>query len=133
MPGGVMFAAIHSQEVNGYEIDIGFTDSISNVGQGFDVSSGVFTAPVTGTFEFSFSALTGIHGKSYAFVDVIKNGAIMFRFGDFNEVTGYYNSFGHVWQSILQKGDEMKLRLYNGAIYANPTQLISFIGHLVAE
>jgi hypothetical protein len=126
-----MFAAIRSEEVIAVGVDIGFTDSISNVGQGFDVSRGVFTAPVTGTFEFSFSALSGKSEK--AFVRVIKNGTVMLTFGENNVYTGSYNNFGYVWQLILQKGDEITLHLNTGSIYASTTHPISFIGHLVAE
>jgi hypothetical protein len=131
LPGGVMFAAISNSSIAA-EKDITFSESISNVGQGFDVSRGVFTAPVTGTFEFSFSSMTGSIAISYARVYVRKNGNVMLRFMDKND-SDRLNNFGHVWQLILQKGDEINLQLYDGTIYADPNYSTSFIGHLVAE
>jgi hypothetical protein len=128
LPGGVMFAAISNSSIAA-EKDITFSESISNVGQGFDVSRGVFTAPVTGTFEFSFSSMTD---GSDARVCVRKNGAVIKVFEDINQL-GIYHNFGHVWQLILQKGDEINLQLQIGTIYADPNYSTSFIGHLVAE
>jgi hypothetical protein len=126
-----MFAAISISSFTEAN-DITFSESISNVGQGFDVSRGVFTAPVTGTFEFSFSSMTGAIAISYARVFVRKNGAIMLRFEDKND-SDNYNNFGHVWQLILQKGDEINLQLAAGTIFADSHYPTSFIGHLVAE
>jgi hypothetical protein len=126
-----MFAAISISSFTEAN-DITFSESISNVGQGFDVSRGVFTAPVTGTFEFSFSSMTGAIIGSYAQVNVGKNGAVMLRFMDINQ-SGQYNNFGHEWQLILQKGDEINLQLAAGTIYADSNWPTSFIGHLVAE
>jgi hypothetical protein len=77
LPGGVMFgAALASSSAANIEpsIDLTFTDLISNVANSFDKSTGVFTTPVSGTYMFSFSSVTGDNIGSFAHVYVRKNG-----------------------------------------------------------
>ena len=56
---------------------ITYTDVIANVGQGMDPNTGVFEAPVSGIYSFSFSALSDTEKSTLSgfktSIEVIKN------------------------------------------------------------
>jgi hypothetical protein len=133
LPGGVMFAA--ALVGTGNIADgryLTFTDLISNVANSFEKSTGTFTTPVTGTYEFSFSSVTGSNIGSYANIYVRKNGENVSMIRDDNN-SDNYNNFGHTWQMNLQKGDTINLYLHGGTIYISSVDHTVFIGKLVAE
>jgi hypothetical protein len=135
LPGGVMFAA---QIVSSVAENIAaaryltFTDLISNVANSFEKSTGTFTTPVMGTYEFSFSSITGTNGGSYAHIQVQKNGEVVSIIWDDNQADNV-NNIGQTWQMNLQKGDTIKLYLKSGTIYITSVSHTVFIGKLVAE
>jgi hypothetical protein len=135
LPGGVMFAA-EIVAVSGENIAavryLTFTDLISNIANSFEKSTGTFTTPVTGTYEFSFSSVTGSDIGSYAQVYVRKNGENVSLIREENQ-TENMNNFGQTWQMNLQKGDTINLYLHGGTIYISSVDHTVFIGKLVAE
>ena len=54
--------------------DLTFDQAIVNIGQGFDPATGTFKSPVSGIYQFSFSAVTDRKGTSTS-IKVFKNNA----------------------------------------------------------
>ena len=65
-----------------------FDTKIFDIGNGFNTSTGIYTAPVAGNYYFSLCAFadTGNAGR----IDWRKNGSIVGRFGREYAVTGYF-------------------------------------------
>ena len=70
--------------------DITFDETVTNIGSGMDPESGVFTAPVSGIYSFSFSALLYFEKeklREWGIVEVLKGGQVEFNIkeqrGDF--------------------------------------------------
>ena len=69
----VYFDAYRSKAYDGGgEENLTFNGSLCNVGGGLDVDSGIFTAPVSGTYFFMFHIAT--HDNKKALLSIRKNG-----------------------------------------------------------
>jgi len=96
----------------------------TNIGNHFSYTTGKFTAPVAGTYFFSFSATTG--DANSHFIDIHKNGA---------RVGGHVLSYGYQYLSAtntciltLASGDyiEARRRAANYSLYS-----VNFSGYLI--
>ncbi|KAK7507750.1 hypothetical protein BaRGS_00000715 [Batillaria attramentaria] len=58
---------------------VSFDDVISNAGGGYDSSTGVFTAPASGTYVFYLQTLNHNTRDGRIFLDIIKNGEFLSR------------------------------------------------------
>jgi hypothetical protein len=130
LPGGVMFAVLNSGNGIIVNVDLTFNHVVSNVGNSMNPTTGIFKAPVLGTYQFSFSAVTGSEG-GMSYVYVFKNGEEAMAIVEESKVVGR-NNFGQNWQMNLKTGDEIKLTLY-GTIFEDSVVHTVFIGQLVAE
>nr|XP_054597867.1 complement C1q-like protein 2 [Nothobranchius furzeri] len=85
-----------------------FTKTITNLGQGYNQSSGVFTAPVRGFYYFSFTAADFL--KGYMGLYLFRNDQpIVFSLG-LNDHGGYTSTSNSVALQ-LDKGDRVRLSL----------------------
>ena len=90
----------------------GFDKSIVNIGHNFDLSTGVFKAPIEGVYWFSFSGHT-----SYVVLNIRKNGQNTFAISISQD-----SSHTSSWSMRLSKNDEISLyvsSLSNGLLSDN--------------
>ena len=97
--------------------DITFDETVTNIGSGMDPESGVFTAPVSGIYSFSFSALLYFEKeklREWGIVEVLKGGQVEFNIkehhGDFK--TGEFEGINYSWMMSLAQNEEVNLRMY---------------------
>ncbi|XP_060887570.1 cerebellin-1-like [Labrus mixtus] len=106
-----------------------FKRIFSNIGNGYDKSTGVFTAPVDGLYYFSFSTYgynTHVMGAM-----LIKNGILQISTYDFPSVDSSDSSSNSV---VLQlaAGDKLHMELWdNGAVSDNLNGHTTLSGFLV--
>ena len=111
------FTAIVTQDMTSKnEQTLVFPHIISNVGGGYNGSSGVFTAPRDGVYVF-FCKITGRVNPSYMYFEFILNGSAKTR----NLVLGgSANPFRTSSNSIvlqLTHGDRVWVKMYQGGIH----------------
>jgi hypothetical protein len=133
LPGGVLFSAqIFLTSQLGANQPIVFDTTILNIGDAFDQTTGMFTAPTTAVYQFMFAANNG-HSTLYPIIDVHVNGEVVFQIV---EGAGSIRSkFGHNWSINLNNGDTMQLILTQGYLrgYSNYALPVVLIGQLVSE
>ena len=134
----VIFSAIRkvgSEEYNNVNPGEGvtFTETITNIGNGMDPASGVFTCPVSGIYAFSLSAETNNEGFVTT-IDVYKNDNFQFRITDLNlNNQKNHNNIGYSWTFSLEQGERVYLRM-NGessGLIVRPGVLVWFNGQLL--
>ena len=120
---------------NFYESDfLTFTNFHSQIGNGLDLKSGIFTAPISGFYSFSF------HGQ-YHFdfdvtaVEILHNGSRVamidaFKHSDDHGFSGYLS---YSWMLDLKQNDQVRLRVFSGEIYVYPFHYMVFNGQLIGS
>jgi C1q-related factor len=102
-----------------------------NVGGGMNINSGIFTAPKSGIYFFSFSAVKEGPATAGMFVDLYLNSINIARaFG--------FAAFGHFTASLsstlsLKSGDRISLLLAVGQLYDSTACYTNFNGILLQE
>ena len=103
-----------------------------NFGNGFDIESGTFTVPTSGTYRFSFSGQSGYEKLVHTVVNVKKNGRTNFKIGDYNDaVKGDLNNLSYTWLMNLTQNDKVKLYASYGYLLANSDYPVTFTGELI--
>ncbi|KAL2102242.1 hypothetical protein ACEWY4_001410 [Coilia grayii] len=103
----------------------------SNIGEMFDMPSGRFTCPVSGTYVFIFHILK-LAVNVPLYINLMRNEEVM--------VSGYANdgapdhetASNHVVLQLYQ-GDQVWLRLHRGAIYGSSWKYSTFSGFLLYQ
>ena len=104
------------------DVTITFQETETNIGNGMDSSTGIFTAPVSGTYFFSFSGYILPHSgpphqRSILLRVVCQNNAdkTIDLFGKFEKVA---NSFyvSYKWTMFLDQNDEIYLKSPNDQV-----------------
>ena len=94
-----------------------------NNGNTFDLSTGTFTAPVSGVYEFTFSGNTD--PKTKCSIEVHKNGDKVLSFydtgGHYGEKSSQdiFANFGSSWIVSLNIEDTIKLKVNGGKLYSS--------------
>ena len=102
-----------------------------NIGDGFDGSSGIFRAPLSGIYRMSFSGQSAAYIIDYTQIMVYKNGYPIFFITDGNEAEkADGNNVSYTWIMTLVEGDELKLKSVN-YLYANIYIPLTFAGELI--
>ena len=130
--GQVTFAAFRdaSGNVNHGE-DVTFDELIVDTSNSFDISSGVFTCPRSGTYFFTFSSHTSY---VYVLLDMYLNDSRTFpRFQIYNEGANgsWYFVVNYQWSRKLQAGDKVKMHVQTNKLVVNDTWKTFFQGYLV--
>ena len=100
-----------------------------NIGGGFDIRSGVFVVPTSGTYRLSFSGQSGLHKYEYTHVNVKKNGSDVFAIWDSNEgEKADANNISYTWMMNLSQGDRVNLSSYNHLNAKNYRYPLTFPG-----
>lgn len=136
----VIFGAV--KKIGFYVHDLlTFDEEIINVGNGMDIQSGKFKAPVEGYYSFSFSGTayecprTGcLHYFDGAIVNVYKNEEVLFEFHDFHsEGSGKLRVLSGQWMAKLNEGDTIHLSVDEGYMTTGWSQRIYFTGQLLLK
>ena len=122
-----------------------FDESVINIGNGMDIQSGNFSAPIPGYYYFSFSG-TAYDPDSYLDVVVCihKNGEILYTIQDFNGSKGdgqnhntnnniQYRNLAHTWITKLQKNDIIHLDVLYGSLSTGYDKMVTFTGELILK
>ena len=113
---------------------IPFQNERLNVGRGMNITSGIFTAPKSGIYFFSFSGVKDVPANAL-FID-------LYRISDYvTYITSAIgaNVAGLITATLsltlsLKSGDQISLRLYSGQLYDdNVAHYTNFIGMLLQE
>merc|ERR1711976_407164 len=116
---GVYFDAYRTKAYDGGgEENLTFNGTYCNVGGGFDAETGVFTAPVGGTYMFMFHIAT--HDNKKALLSIRRNGEEIASIFDQNHKDNHKNSMAG--QNIIitvNRGDEIVVYAYTGTWLAD--------------
>ena len=123
-PGAVIFCVYSKSGTYGSYIT--FQSTFVNIGGSIIPSSGIFEAPVSGTYEFSFTTQSYSSGTC---VIVYHNGIVAYYV--YCEPTTY-TSVSSKWIMNLQKLDEVRLYACN-YMYANSDMYTVFSGKLIQK
>jgi hypothetical protein len=136
LPGGVIFAAQLCQRQSSrssYEYvtgDMTYTVLITNIGNGFDQTTGIFTAPVAGTYQFNYSSQGNFAGTVHVYVK--KNGSMQFASYEGN-ADGNGGILGMTFQMSLVKDDQINMYVNTGQVYIRDDMPAFFSGFLISE
>ena len=87
-------------------------------GNAIDLSTGIFTAPVSGVYEFAFSGNT--FSGSNCLIGVHKNDWKAFHsFYDSGGTDWEFANLGSTWIVSLDAGDTMRLKVKKGKLYSD--------------
>ncbi|XP_062596183.1 uncharacterized protein LOC134257611 [Saccostrea cucullata] len=90
-----------------------FPSVITNAGNGYNPSTGIFTAPITGMYVF-FVNVQG-HGAKTIFVDIVLNGSTKVRTMAYSTGNDYDDAGPNLVVLTIQKGDAVWVKHYYGA------------------
>ena len=123
-PGRIIFSAYRQE---GFTIsgDVRYTTLVENVGNGLDISSGVFSCPQSGLYMLSFSGLTTNEGTDTD-VGIYINGVSVLYLTSSSYTRGDHIS--HTWLSYLNYNDKVNLRITLGQMYSYSNRRITFNG-----
>ncbi|XP_030266615.1 complement C1q-like protein 2 isoform X4 [Sparus aurata] len=107
-----------------------FRHIITNIGNGYNLNTGFFTAPVNGAYHFEFYVAGSGHNSHPSAAVLVKNGG--------NVCTAYdhrpsnFGSAAHGVLLLLEVGDVVSLRLWtNSRMYDDPNHYSTFSGYLL--
>ncbi|XP_043963021.1 complement C1q-like protein 2 [Gambusia affinis] len=103
-----------------------FEKVITNIGNGYDPATGIFTAPVTGLYYIRATGIAGPNGELQA--GVKKNGENMFAIF---QKAGSQSGASNAMAMALQQGDRVFVQLWAGKSIADQGRLSTFTGFLV--
>ena len=96
--------------------DITFDDTVTNIGNGMDPKSGVFTAPISGIYSFSFSAIQRFDPpEEFGLVQVLKDGQIEFYIEEYSQPVRFvienFEGLNHSWMMSLLQNEKVHLKM----------------------
>ena len=99
--------------------DITFDDTVTNIGNGMDPESGVFTAPISGIYSFSLSAIQQFTSSTswnnqVGIIQVLRDGELEFYIEELNQydITNYdWEGLNHSWMMSLVENEKVHLRM----------------------
>ena len=118
MYGPIVFSAYKNsggiEEGNYFD---NFDKFLTNQGNAFVLSDGIFTAQRTGTYEFSVSARY-YFSSGYSTISVEKNGVDELKFSNHEKSDDYsYDTLTFSWIMELKQKDIIRLKVTAGAFY----------------
>ena len=114
---------------------IKFTEATINVGNSVDPNTGIFTATISGVFFFTFSSMTsmsvtGTGPTGNTEVEILKND-VRFNIIYDNNGNKKHNNLNSSWMMALQEGDQVKLKVKNGKLFAISAIHLIWTGQLL--
>uniref|UniRef100_A0A674M9D1 C1q domain-containing protein n=1 Tax=Takifugu rubripes TaxID=31033 RepID=A0A674M9D1_TAKRU len=135
-PTGVLFTAVLQTggNVGPFQGDttLIFNRAITNVGEAYDISTGLFKAPVTGYYCFSFSYQADKREQSG--LTLMKNSeAIVKAFNSNKPGSQHVDNASSTACLELQQGDKVSVVLPNGCHVCGIGGTTSFTGFLISK
>ena len=127
---GVSFSAYRTTSYSNSYSTIPYDGTDSNVGNGLNKATGVFTAPVKGTYFFSFTARAG-SANTQVLLIWNYNGIGGIRGASYGASVG--DTMAVHYTKYLSEGDTIDVHLYGGSLYADGTGHTQFTGFLMDE
>ena len=111
-----------------------FNDVVTNQGNGFDGGSGLFKAPVSGVYSFTFTGRNRSDLDMLTFVYVLHNGAPKIALSNqHNNDMDAFSMISGSWQMRLGKNDKVQLKVTHGALLVHCRTKAIFTGVLIEE
>ena len=129
-PSKVIFSAIRKKESIGSNQVITYTTLEVDIHSQMNIRTGTFHVQISGTYQFTFSALTG-DSAGYVEVYVMKNDVKIFHIEDGNS-GGQNNNIAYVWMMVLEANDQIKLMVGQHQIHVCGSDPIHFTGQLLS-
>lgn len=108
------------------DITLIFKRVVTNVGNGYNSNTGIFTAPTKGVYFFSFTGCVGSSGQVNA--ALVKNSELLFALFDSRGTNGCASNSVTVQ---LEVGDTVFVRLWRGNSIFDQSRLSTFTGFLL--
>ena len=126
-PGRIMFSAYKDNPTNiMFTGDLVYNHEVENIGQHLDLETGIFTSPLDGSFQFTFSGSGYTTGVDY--VGVYVNGERRFVIYENNDG---HSSMSYTWVLSLKENDQVHLRVDGGGLLLTTTIMYTFTGLLL--
>ena len=129
--GRVMFstARVASEiEIISAGSDITYNQIWENVGDGLDITTGIFKCPIDGTYKFTFTADAYTADADGA--EVLLNGVRQFLIYSDND-GNHHSNLSHTWTFTLKQNDIVNLRVFYGELYINVNIRLTFTGYMI--
>jgi hypothetical protein len=108
-----------------------FSKSLINEGTGYDTSTGLFTAPVGGLYQFSVH--TCVYKGQYAYIGLVLEGKVIAA--DMNYEHAQYTCSAFAAIARVKSGEKVWVKSTasgpNRELFENPERMITFSGMLV--
>nr|XP_022295428.1 C1q-related factor-like [Crassostrea virginica] len=105
-----------------------FNNVISNVGNGYNKNTGIFTAPTNGTYVFSVAAVE--YRRNFLYWDIVVNNMSKVRLMGDNG--GPFNTATNTVVLSLTKNDQVWVKRMRGTgYYSASVPLVTFTGYLI--
>ncbi|XP_029766756.1 complement C1q tumor necrosis factor-related protein 3 isoform X7 [Terrapene carolina triunguis] len=127
----IAFMASMATHFSNQNSGIIFSSVETNIGNFFDVMTGRFGAPVNGVYFFTFSMMKH-EDVEEVYVYLMHNGNTVFSLYSY-ESKGKADTSGNSAVLKLAKGDEVWLRMGNGALHGDHQRFSTFAGFLLFE
>ena len=102
---------------------------ITNTGNGYNPSTGVFTSPISGTYVFYITAVE--YSKQHLIIDIVVNSVSKVR--AYGHSAASYQTGTNMVVLELQKGDSVWVRHSSGKGYISQSiPLTTFSGYLIS-
>lgn len=122
-------ASISSSSTNWSKGTLVFPEVITNVGNGYNPISGVFTAPTAGEYVF-FASIMGDQTQSI-YVDIVLNGVRQVRVAVATSNSDYYDAASNLALLTLQREDRVWVSYAAGLGYYDGGRTTTFSGFLL--
>ncbi|XP_062574643.1 uncharacterized protein LOC134236474 isoform X2 [Saccostrea cucullata] len=107
-----------------------FPSVITNEGNGYNPSNGIFTAPIAGMYVFFLNVQS--YYRETIYVDIVLNGSTKVRTMAYSTSNDdYYDSGPNLVVLTIQKGDAVWVKYYSGQGYYYDGPITTFSGFLL--
>lgn len=123
-----------SASSNAYDINwsggaLVFDVVITNMGNGYNPSDGVFTAPIAGVYVF-FVNVQGYNTQN-VYADIVQNGSTKVRTMAVSDSEDRFDAGTNLAVLTLQEKDRVWVKNYSGKGYYNNGPITTFSGFLI--